>query len=184
MNRVVTPLPDENDEPVHEPAAVPDALLYDVAADTAPVEFPERPAGYLSGDFDAATATIQDTKRRAEQAKQIVASFATLSQAITDIASSIATISRRTKFLALNAAIEAARAGDAGRGFAVVASEVKELAGQTSDAAAEIEKKIYEVRHRTGEIVDAIDMIIDISTETANSANRINAVARGPEADR
>jgi methyl-accepting chemotaxis protein len=57
---------------------------------------------------------------------------------IQSIIESIQNIADQTNLLALNATIEAARAGEAGRGFAVVANEIKELAGQTAKATAEI----------------------------------------------
>jgi len=156
---------------------LPRDVLDDLAAMTAAVQSLQTAAESLTDRIDATKATINDAAKWAKQAKQIVTSFASVSQTITDIASSIEVIGRQTKLLSLNAAIEAARAGDAGLGFAVVAREVKALAGETSNAAADIAKRIYEVRHQTSEIVDAIDMIIDISADTINHANDISTVA-------
>lgn len=59
---------------------------------------------------------------------------------ITDLVTSIKSLSQQTNLLALNAAIEAASAGPAGRGFAVVAAEVKSLANSVRGAASEIEQ--------------------------------------------
>lgn len=156
---------------------LPRDVLDDLAAMTAAMQSLQVAAESLTDRIDATKATINDAAKWAKQAKQIVTSFAGVSQTITDIASSIEVIGRQTKLLSLNAAIEAARAGEAGLGFAVVAREVKALAGETSNAAADIAKRIYEVRHQTSEIVDAIDMIIDISADTINHANNISVVA-------
>lgn len=58
---------------------------------------------------------------------------------IKELSDSILSIASQTNLLALNASIEAARAGEAGRGFSVVAQEIGVLAGNTSDAANEIQ---------------------------------------------
>lgn len=72
------------------------------------------------------------------------------------IISLIDTIAGQTNLLALNATIESARAGEAGRGFAVVAQEVKELAGQTARATADISGRISGIQDSTGDVVGSI----------------------------
>jgi methyl-accepting chemotaxis protein len=178
MNQAVSPPSIKTEEPVGAPLAeIRSAMLNELATVAAAVESLQSSAGSLSRSIDATRATIEEAARRAEHAKRIAESFTDLSQSITSMATSIAAVSRRTRLLGLNASIEAARAGEAGRGFAVVATEVKELAVQTSDAAAEIAKRIYEVRHRVGEIVDAIDMVIEISADTTSHTDKVKEVA-------
>ena len=63
-----------------------------------------------------------------------VKAITTSANAISEIITTIESISDQTNLLALNAAIEAARAGESGKGFAVVAEEVRSLAAQSSDA--------------------------------------------------
>ncbi|HQS11424.1 MAG TPA: methyl-accepting chemotaxis protein, partial [Xanthobacteraceae bacterium] len=75
---------------------------------------------------------------------------------IGSIVSVIDTIAGQTNLLALNATIESARAGEAGRGFAVVAQEVKQLAGQTAKATANISERISGIQESTGDVLGAI----------------------------
>jgi methyl-accepting chemotaxis protein len=178
MNQAVHPSAITTEESVGAPRAeIPSAVLNELAAVAAAVDSLQSSAGSLTRSIDASRATMEEAARRAEHAKRIAESFTDLSQSITSMATSIAAVSRRTRLLGLNASIEAARAGEAGRGFAVVATEVKELAVQTSDAAAEIAKRIYEVRHRVGEIIDAIAMVIEISADTTGQTEKIKEAA-------
>ncbi len=77
---------------------------------------------------------LQEEKKRAEAVLRIK-----------ELSETILGISGQTNLLALNASIEAARAGEAGKGFAVVAGEIGALAGNTNEAANEIQKMSKEV---------------------------------------
>ena len=78
--------------------------------------------------------SLQEEKKRGEAVLRIK-----------ELSETILGISGQTNLLALNASIEAARAGEAGRGFAVVAGEIGVLAGNTNEAANEIQKMSKEV---------------------------------------
>ncbi len=94
-----------------------------------------------------------------------VATLGVSSQEIGAVVKTITTIAEQTNLLALNATIEAARAGTAGKGFAVVAGEVKELAGETAQATAEITRRVEAIQADTARAVSAITEISAIITQ-------------------
>ncbi|MBN9445279.1 MAG: hypothetical protein J0I67_00020, partial [Bosea sp.] len=102
-------------------------------------------------------STVQHLSRKAEDIGQIV--------------QLISTIAERTNLLALNASIEAARFGVQGQGFAVVAQEVKALASQTSQATADIQKRIAAIHESGSEAVQAIEVM----GGSINSLNDVSA---------
>lgn len=75
---------------------------------------------------------------------------------IRELSETILGISGKTNLLALNASIEAARAGEAGKGFAVVAEEIGVLAGNTNEAANEIQTM-------SKDVVEAIQGLNDLA---------------------
>ena len=91
------------------------------------------------------------------------------------VTSLIKQIAEQTNLLALNATIEAASAGEAGRGFAVVAAEIKELALQSSRAAADIGVNISGVQDNTGKVIENISSMTDIITQIYDSSTTITA---------
>ncbi len=102
------------------------------------------------------------------QMKAIAETILTLveqAQTIGEIIATVNYLAEQTNLLALNAAIEASRAGQHGRGFAVVASEVKELAGQSKTATAQVRQILARIQEATNAAV--------LSTEQGT-----NAVAR------
>lgn len=84
----------------------------------------------------------------------------------------ISNVSDQTALLSLNASIEAARAGEAGRGFAVVAGEIAKLASQTNEATAEINKLIENIGRSIGEVVAAVDELLNGNEAQNQSVGR------------
>lgn len=86
---------------------------------------------------------------------------------ITDMINNVAT---QTSLLSLNASIEAARAGEAGKGFAVVASEISGLAGQTTEATADITKLIENITTQLNKMVATIEKLLETGEEESQCA--------------
>jgi PAS domain S-box-containing protein len=105
-------------------------------------------------DITDRQAAIKETQKAMDELLRV-------GQQIGNIIGSISGISSQTNLLALNAAIEAARAGDAGRGFAVVASEVRNLASDSSDAAAQISQLVDATRERIDQLAHSLNRIIE-----------------------
>ena len=84
-------------------------------------------------------------------------------------------LSGQTNILALNATIEAARAGETGRGFAVVANQVKELAGQTSSSAHDIDAIIQAIQTEIRDAVAAVEAIAVSVVEVSDMTGTVAA---------
>ncbi len=133
----------------------------------------------MSQSFGAVDTVIQNVANLAGQAataadstRESVHGLTGRSAEITTMVELITEIAERTNMLALNATIEAARAGSAGKGFAVVASEVKELARNTSEAAARIGSITQQIRSdmdtsevNVGEVADILGSIAGIQQD-------------------
>ncbi|NNG13721.1 MAG: HAMP domain-containing protein [Gammaproteobacteria bacterium] len=88
---------------------------------------------------------------------QTILALSEQTQQIGEITEVVNSLAQQSKMLALNASIEAAKAGDAGKGFAVVADEVKDLAEQSQQSTAQVQKILQDIRHATDRAVMATE---------------------------
>ena len=113
----------------------------------------------ISRQITEAASVASEAAQQSRTTDSTVQSLAEAAARIGDVVRLISDIAGQTNLLALNATIEAARAGEAGKGFAVVASEVKNLAGQTARATAEIAGQITAMQAATNASVIAVRTI-------------------------
>lgn len=110
---------------------------------------------------------IADGSRKMHELQRAMEAIDQNAEDISKISKLIEGISQQTNILALNASVEAARAGAAGKGFAVVAQEVRNLAGQSADAA----KSTVEMIATSSEL---IRQGVKLTEETSQSLEKIS----------
>ncbi|MBP5606439.1 MAG: methyl-accepting chemotaxis protein, partial [Ruminiclostridium sp.] len=88
-------------------------------------------------------------------------------------------IAGQTNILAINASIEASRAGQYGSGFAVVATEIKNLSGNSAQAADAIQQVFDEMDRKIGDIKECFQEIITfLKTDIYDSFNNMRDISR------
>lgn len=110
-----------------------------------------------SSAVQEAIAGMEAVRARVESIAQTILALSEQTQQIGEITSVVTNLAQQSKMLALNASIEAAKAGEAGKGFAVVAAEVKELAEQSQQSTAQVQKILQDIRHATDRAVMATE---------------------------
>ncbi len=100
----------------------------------------------------------------------------THSTKISDIVSTINSISEETELLSLNASIEAARAGEHGRGFAIVAESIGKLAAESTSATENIEKIIEELCSDIGDTVTNVEEVKKAVTAQIQATQKVKKI--------
>ncbi|MDP2809062.1 MAG: nitrate- and nitrite sensing domain-containing protein [Rhodocyclaceae bacterium] len=102
-------------------------------------------------------AGIGEVNAKVDVIARTILSLNEWAQHIGEITGAVSGIARQLRLLSLNAAIEASKAGEAGFGFAVVAGEVKQLAEQSQEATAQVQRILQEIRRATDRAVMATE---------------------------
>jgi methyl-accepting chemotaxis protein len=158
-------------EGAHAAAASSDHASSAVAAATIATSGLASAIGEIREQVGATRRVVEFTTSSAHNVLSTVHHLSLKAEDIGQIVQLISTIAERTNLLALNASIEAARFGVQGQGFAVVAQEVKALASQTSQATADIQKRIAAIHESGSEAVRAIEVM----GGSINSLNDVSA---------
>ena len=106
---------------------------------------------------EQAIVGMTSIRERVEGIAHTILALSEQTQQIGEITSVVNNLAQQSKMLALNASIEAAKAGEAGKGFAVVAAEVRELAEQSQQSTAQVQKILQDIRHATDRAVMATE---------------------------
>ncbi|MDE1464670.1 protoglobin domain-containing protein [Spartinivicinus poritis] len=124
-------------------------------------------------------------RERVEGIAHTILALSEQTQQIGDITAAVTGLAQQLKMLALNASIEAAKAGESGKGFGVVASEVKELAEQSQQSTAQVQKILQDIRHATDRAVMAteegskgVDQGVELVAQSGETMQKLGEVIR------
>ncbi|MDD2774855.1 MAG: methyl-accepting chemotaxis protein [Gallionella sp.] len=152
-----------------------------------------------SAAVEESIAGMASILHRMEGIAQTILALSEQIQQIGEITGVVTNLAQQSKMLALNASIEAAKAGEAGKGFAVVAAEVRELAEQSQQSTAQVQKILMDIRHATDRAVmateegskgvdagmlsvqrsgDVMRQLNEVVRETAVASQQISAVVK------
>lgn len=128
---------------------------------------------------------MEDIRNQVENIAKTILALSEQTQQIGDITSVVTNLAQQSKMLAFNASIEAAKAGDAGRGFAVVAAEVKDLAEQSQQSTAQVQRILLDIRRAADRAVMAtedgckgVDQGVNLVQKSGEVMRQLSAVVQ------
>jgi methyl-accepting chemotaxis protein len=120
--------------------------------------------------------TVEGMNRIKDQVESIAENIVRLgeqSQAIAEIAGTVADLAGQVNLLSVNASIEASKAGEQGKGFLVVAQEVKNLSVQSKQASSQVRSILNDVQKAINAAVMATEQgsrMVEAGSEQASRA--------------
>lgn len=132
-------------------------------------------AGGINKRADKTKKSVQASQEKSYQMflstkkeLEIAIKKSSVAKQINVLSDTIMQITEQTGLLALNATIEAARAGEAGNGFSVVAEEITNLAGQSKDAASEIQSITNKVIEAVNNLSQSSSSLLEFMEKDVN----------------
>jgi methyl-accepting chemotaxis protein len=116
-------------------------------------------------------------KDQVESIAENIVRLSEQSQAIAEIAGTVADLAGQVNLLSVNASIEASKAGEQGKGFLVVAQEVKNLSVQSKQASSQVRSILNDVQKAISAAVMATEqgsrMVESGSEQTSRAGESI-----------
>jgi len=106
-----------------------------------------------SGSLDKNMDGLAEIKEKMDSIAANIIRLSEQSQTIGNIVSTVEDIASQSNLLAVNASIEAVKAGEQGKGFSVVAQELKNLADQSKQGTAQVQKILSDIQQATNTLV-------------------------------
>lgn len=159
------------------------AQVRDDAGDTAGI------MSNLESEAESIGAAIENVIKGSDAAQssnerilEVTANLQSRVNRVDDVIEVIRNLAERTKLLSINASIIASEAGEHGRAFAVVAREVKDLAGSTAGAIAEISKVVVSLKDGFNQTVETIQRgQVDVDQGVQLAKNAVVLLGSIPE---
>ena len=126
-----------------------------------------------AADLQAIVTDAEVTIRNSNETKRDMEQLMSVLDSMNEVIQGINSISAQTNLLALNASIEAARAGEAGKGFAVVAQNIRELADESKQLTADMDRLVARIGEASRMSCESLDKTVAELGEMQESLGKV-----------